>query len=104
MKLTLVKSFKNLKVMKKLIISMLFVFGFSTTAFAQKHPPRPPAPPHPSKSEMYNKKASELTKKYNMEKKLILNHPLATKKMKNEQIRALNVRYQNEKKLLRAAK
>lgn len=90
--------------MKKLIISMLLVFGFSSTAFAQKHPPRPPAPPHPSKSEMYNKKASELAKKYNTEKKLILNHPLATKKMKQSQLRALNEKYAAEKKLLRATK
>lgn len=33
-----------------------------------------------------------------------MNHPVATKKMKQDQLKALNVRYQNEKKLLRSAK
>lgn len=90
--------------MKKYLITTLLVLGFCTEAFAQKHPPRPPAPPHPSKGEMYNKKARELDKKYNTEKKLILNHPLTSKKMKNDQLKALNLRYQNEKRLLRATR
>lgn len=87
--------------MKKLFISMLLLVGLSTTAFAQK---RPPAPPHPSKSELYSSKLRELDKRYNSEKKMILNHPIATKKMKQDQLKALNVRYQNEKKLLRTAR
>ena len=90
--------------MKKLFISTILLVGLSTSAFAQKHPPRPPAPPHPSKSELYSSKARELDKKYNTEKKMIMNHPLATKRMKNDQLKALNARYQNEKKLLRATK
>lgn len=65
---------------------------------AQKHPS---PPPHPSKSEMINIKSRELEKRYNREKKLILNHPLATKKMKRDQLKALNWKYRNEKKLLR---
>ncbi|REC54911.1 hypothetical protein DRF62_08090 [Chryseobacterium piscium] len=87
--------------MKKLLISAVLLVGLSFSAYGQK---RPPAPPHPSKSQLANSKASELDKRYRTEKKLILNHPLATKKMKNDQLKALNVRYQNEKKLLRAAK
>ncbi|WP_159476736.1 hypothetical protein [Chryseobacterium sp. 18068] len=87
--------------MKKLLISAVLLVGLSFSAYGQK---RPPAPPHPSKSQLVNSKASELDKRYRAEKKLILNHPLATKKMKNDQLKALNVRYQNEKKLLRAAK
>lgn len=71
------------------------------SAYGQK---RPPAPPHPSRTELKNSKAQELQKKYNTEKKLILNHPLATKKMKQDQLKALNIRYQNEKKLLRSAR
>ncbi len=87
--------------MKKLLISAVLLVGLSFSAYGQQ---RPPAPPHPSKSQLANSKASELDKRYRAEKKLILNHPLATKKMKNDQLKALNVRYQNEKKLLRAAK
>lgn len=87
--------------MKKLFISTILLVGLSTGVVAQKHPT---PPPHPSKAQLVNSKASELDKRYRAEKKIILNHPLATKKMKQDQIKALNVRYQNEKKLLRAAK
>jgi len=90
--------------MKKFLIPTLLLLGLSGGAFAQKHPSRPPVPPHPSRSELYNSKARELDKKYNTEKRLILNHPLATKKMKSDQLKALNLRYQNEKKLLRATR
>jgi len=87
--------------MKKLFISTVLLIGLSATAYAQQ---RPPAPPHPSKTQLYNSKLSELNKRYNTEKKMILNHPVATKKMKQDQLRALNERYQNEKRLLRTAK
>lgn len=87
--------------MKKFFIAAILIVGFSSTAFSQK---RPPAPPHPSKTQLYNDKARELDKKYNQEKKMILNHPLATKRMKNDQLKALNERYRNEKRLLRAAR
>ncbi|MCD1116682.1 hypothetical protein [Chryseobacterium turcicum] len=87
--------------MKKLFISTVLLVVMSTSVFAQKHPT---PPPHPSKTELYNSKSRELDKRYNTEKKLILNHPLATKKMKQDQLKALNVRYQNEKKLLRSVK
>ena len=87
--------------MKKLLMSIVLLLGLSANAFAQK---RPPVPPHPSKSELVNSKSRELAKGYNAEKKLIMNHPVATKKMKNDQLKALNIRYQNEKKLLKAAK
>ena len=87
--------------MKKLLMSIVLLLGLSANAFAQK---RPPVPPHPSKSELVNSKSRELAKRYNAEKKLIMNHPIATKKMKNDQLKALNIRYQNEKKLLKAAK
>lgn len=90
--------------MKKLVISTILLFGLSSEVFAQRLPPPPPAPPHPSKTELYNRKAQELDKKYKTEKKLILNHPLATKKMKQDQLRALNKRYAEEKKLLRATR
>lgn len=90
--------------MKKFLIPTLLFLGLSGGAFAQKHHPRPPVPPHPSRSELYNSKARELDKKYNTEKRLILNHPLATKKMKSDQLKALNIRYQNEKRLLRATR
>ena len=86
--------------MKKLLISTVLLLGLSFT-YGQK---RPPAPPHPSKTQLANSKANELDKRYRAEKKMIMNHPVATKKMKNEQLRALNLRYQNEKKLLRAAR
>lgn len=87
--------------MKKLLISTLLLLGLSSSVFAQKHPP---VPPHPSKNELINLKAKELEKKYNTEKKLILNHPLATKQMKRDQMNALNKRYQAEKRLLKQAK
>lgn len=87
--------------MKKLLISTVLLLGLSMNFSAQKHPP---VPPHPSKSELVNIKMQELTKKYNTEKKLILNHPLATKRMKRDQLKALNERYAAEKRLLRLAK
>ncbi|MDF2551466.1 MAG: hypothetical protein K0R36_1920 [Chryseobacterium sp.] len=87
--------------MKKLLISTVLLFGLSMSVYGQK---RPPAPPHPSKTELTNSKSRELQKRYNAEKKLIMNHPIATKKMKQEQLKALNLRYQNEKKLLRSAR
>lgn len=87
--------------MKKFLISILLVLGLSTYVSAQK---RPPAPPHPSKTELVNIKMQELTKKYNTEKKLILNHPLATKQMKRDQMKALNERYAVEKRLLKQVK
>ena len=87
--------------MKKILISTLVVLGLSMNVSAQK---RPPAPPHPAKSEMVNIKMQELTKKYNTEKKLILNHPLATKQMKRDQMKALNKRFEMEKRLLREAR
>lgn len=77
------------------------LLGLSMSVNAQK---RPPAPPHPSKSELVSLKSRELEKKYNTEKKLIMNHPLATKKMKRDQMKALNERYATEKRLLRQAK
>lgn len=90
--------------MKKLLISAILLVGLSFNAYGQKRSPRPPAPPHPSKTQLTNSKASELDKRYRTEKKMIMNHPVATKKMKNEQLRALNLRYQNEKKLLRSVR
>lgn len=90
--------------MKNFLIPIFLFLGLSAGAFAQKHPPRPPVPPHPSRSQLYNDKARELDKKYNTEKRMILNHPLATKKMKNDQLKALNLRYQNEKRLLKATR
>lgn len=90
--------------MKKYIISALLIVGLSSTVFGQKRPQRPPSPPHPSKTQLANSKASELDKRYRNEKKLIMNHPVASKKMKQEQLKALNLRYQNEKKLLRSAR
>ncbi len=85
-------------------MSAVFLIGLSFNAYGQRRPPRPPAPPHPSKSQLASSKTSELDRRYRNEKRLIMNHPVATKKMKNEQLRALNLRYQNEKKLLRAAR
>ncbi|WP_228401727.1 hypothetical protein [Chryseobacterium sp. PMSZPI] len=87
--------------MRKLFITTIMLLGLSMNVSAQK---RPPAPPHPSKSELVNLKMQELTKKYNMEKKLILNHPLATKQMKRDQMKALNKRFQTEKRLLQEVK
>ncbi|MCJ8155308.1 hypothetical protein MKJ01_16200 [Chryseobacterium sp. SSA4.19] len=90
--------------MKKFLITAVLLVGLSTTASAQRHPPRPAPPPHPSKAQLKGSKASELERRYRSEKKMIMNHPLATKKMKQEQLRALNLRYQNERKLLRSAR
>lgn len=87
--------------MKKLLISAVLLVGLSTSAYAQKHPT---PPPHPSKSQLVKSKSNELDKRYNAERKLILNHPVATKRMKQDQLKALKVRYQNEKKLLQSAK
>lgn len=87
--------------MKKLLISTVLLLGLSFSAYGQK---RPPAPPHPSNTELANSKSRELQKRYNAEKKLIMNHPVATKKMKQEQLKALNIRYQNERKLLRSVR
>ncbi|PKF73956.1 hypothetical protein CW752_11900 [Chryseobacterium sp. PMSZPI] len=90
-----------MNIMRKLFITTIMLLGLSMNVSAQK---RPPAPPHPSKSELVNLKMQELTKKYNMEKKLILNHPLATKQMKRDQMKALNKRFQTEKRLLQEVK
>ncbi|EFK33629.1 hypothetical protein HMPREF0204_12697 [Chryseobacterium gleum ATCC 35910] len=90
-----------MNIMKKLLISTVLLLGLSMNVAAQKHPP---VPPHPSKNELVNIKMQELTKKYNTEKKLILNHPLATKQMKRDQMKALNARYAAEKRLLRQAR
>ena len=90
--------------MKKFLITSVLLVGLSTTALAQRHPRRPTPPPHPSRAQLANSKASELDRRYRVEKKVIMNHPLATKKMKQEQLRALNLRYQNEKKLLRSTR
>ncbi|GAB0157623.1 hypothetical protein CHRYSEOSP005_29020 [Chryseobacterium sp. Alg-005] len=88
--------------MKKLLISTILLLGMSMHVSAQKHPPRPTPPPSPpSRSEMINLKARELDKKYNTEKKMIMNHPVLSKKMKQEQIRALTEKYKREKRALR---
>jgi hypothetical protein len=87
--------------MKKLLISTVLLFGLSFSVYGQK---RPPAPPHPSKTELTNSKSRELKNRYNKEKKMIMNHPVATKRMKQEQLRALNMRYQNERKLLNSTR
>ncbi|WP_312400051.1 hypothetical protein [Chryseobacterium sp.] len=84
--------------MKKLFISTILLVGLSAGVFAQKHPT---PPPHPSKSELIAIKSKELDKRYNQEKKLILNHPLATKKMKQDQLKALNEKYRSQKQLLK---
>lgn len=84
--------------MRKFLISTVLLLGLSMNVNAQK---RPPAPPHPSKSELINTKSHELDKRYNEEKKLILNHPLATKKMKRDQLKALNEKYRSQKRLLK---
>ncbi|MCX8523829.1 hypothetical protein OF897_07820 [Chryseobacterium formosus] len=86
--------------MKKLLISTVLLLGLSFT-YGQK---RPPAPPHPSKTELTKSKSRELQKRYNSEKKMIMNHPVATKKMKQQQLKALNMRYQNERKLLNSTR
>ncbi|MBK1897234.1 hypothetical protein [Chryseobacterium paridis] len=84
--------------MNKFFISAILMVGLSMNVVAQKHPS---PPPHPSKSELIAIKSRELDKRYNQEKKLILNHPLATKKMKQDQLRALNAKYRSQKKLLK---
>jgi hypothetical protein len=84
--------------MKKLFISTILLVGLSMNVSAQKHPT---PPPHPSKSELVNIKSRELDKRYNLEKKAILNHPVATKKMKQEQLKALNEKYRSQKRLLK---
>ncbi|WP_223605632.1 hypothetical protein [Chryseobacterium sp. OSA05B] len=82
--------------MRKFFISTVVLLGLSMNVNAQKSPPAPP-----TKTELINIKSRELDKRYNTEKKLILNHPLATKKMKRDQLKALNEKYQSQKKLLR---
>ncbi|WP_080779788.1 hypothetical protein [Chryseobacterium phocaeense] len=82
--------------MRKFLISSVLLLGLSMSVNAQKRPPEPP-----SKSEMIEMKSKELDKRYNAEKKLILNHPLATKKMKRDQLKALNEKYQSQKRLLK---
>ena len=84
--------------MKKLFISTILLVGLAMNVSAQKHPT---PPPHPSKSELINTKSRELDKRYNLEKKAILNHPVATQKMKQEQLKALNEKYRSQKKLLK---
>ncbi|PIF46549.1 hypothetical protein CLU96_3587 [Chryseobacterium sp. 52] len=84
--------------MRKFLISTVVLLGLSIHVNAQKSPP---VPPHPSKTELINIKSRELDKRYNQEKKLIMNHPLATKKMKRDQLKALNEKYQSQKKLLK---
>ncbi|EJL71516.1 hypothetical protein [Chryseobacterium populi] len=84
--------------MEKLFISTVLLLGLSMNISAQKHPS---LSPHPSKSELINMKSRELDKRYNAEKKAILNHPLATKKMKQDQLKALNEKYRSQKKLLK---
>jgi len=88
--------------MKKYLLSAVLIVGLSATGLAQRHPPRPTPPPHPPRTQMAGSKSSELDKRYRTEKRMIMNHPVATKKMKAEQLKALNLRYQNEKRLLRA--
>lgn len=84
--------------MKNLFISAVLLVGLSMNVYGQK---RPPAPPHPSKSELISIKSKELDRRYNAEKKAILNHPLATKRIKQDQLRALNEKYKSQKRLLR---
>lgn len=81
--------------MKKLFISALLLFGLSMNVTAQE------LPPHPSKKELIDHKRQELDRRYNAEKKAILNHPLATKQMKRDQLKALNEKYQSQKRLLK---
>lgn len=82
--------------MRKFFISTVLLLGLSMSVNAQKRPPAPP-----SKSELISMKSRELDKRYNQEKKLIMNHPLATKKMKRDQMKALNEKYQSQKRLLK---
>lgn len=84
--------------MKKFLISTFLLLALSIHVSAQKHPPRPPVP---SRTEMINLKSRELDKKYNTEKKMILKHPLLSKKMKQDQVRALTEKYKREKRALR---
>jgi hypothetical protein len=88
--------------MKKLIISSAFLLtGLFIQVSAQKHPS---PPPHPTKSELVKVKRQEIDKKYEIEKKLILEHPVATKQMKKDQMKALNKRHKADIRLLNAAK
>lgn len=82
--------------MRTFFISTVLLIGLSMSVQAQKRPPAPP-----SKTEMINMKSRELDKRYNTEKILIMNHPLATKKMKRDQLKALNEKYQSQKRLLK---
>ncbi|MEY8760452.1 hypothetical protein [Chryseobacterium tongliaoense] len=84
--------------MKKLLISTILLLGLTMNVSAQTHPS---PPPHPSKSELITMKSRELDKRYNAERKAILNHPLATKKMKQDQLKALNEKYRSQKRLLK---
>ncbi|KIC63740.1 hypothetical protein [Chryseobacterium taiwanense] len=81
--------------MKKLFISIVLLLGLSMNVLAQE------LPPHPTKKELIAHKRQELDKRYNAERKAILNHPLATKKMKRDQLKALDEKYQSQKKLLK---
>jgi hypothetical protein len=94
----LVKVIHKINVMNKFFISTIVLVGLAMNVSAQKHPS---PPPHPSKSELINIKSRELDKRYNLEKKAILNHPVATKKMKQDQLKALNEKYRSQKKLLK---
>lgn len=85
--------------MKKLFVTSVLLLGLSfTTLDAQQRPPRP------AEKELVSAKRQELDKKYAIEKKLIMNHPIASKKMKSDQMRVLNRRYKAEIKLLNQAK
>ncbi|WP_172279224.1 hypothetical protein [Chryseobacterium sp. LAM-KRS1] len=84
--------------MNKFFITTVVLIGLSMNVQAQR---RPAPPPHPSRTELIEKKSQELERKYNRERKLILNHPLATKKMKRDQLKALDEKYMIEKKLLK---
>jgi len=94
----LVKVIHKINVMNKFFMSTIVLVGLAMNVSAQKHPS---PPPHPSKSELINIKSRELDKRYNLEKKAILNHPVATKKMKQDQLKALNEKYRSQKKLLK---
>ncbi len=81
--------------MKKLLISLVLLLGLAMNISAQE------LPPHPSKKELITHKRQELDRRYNAERKAILNHPLATKKMKRDQLKALNEKYESQKRLLK---
>lgn len=84
--------------MKKFFITAVLLIGLSINAYGQR---RPPAPPHPSKGQLISSKSRELDRRYNSERKAIMNHPLLTKKMKQDQLRALRKKYLSQKRLLR---